>query len=125
MPAKAPSASPYRIYGASALVATAACVIGLFVWLQASPVFIWLVSINVVTFLFYGFDKMKAQGGGLRVPERILHGLVLVGGSAGGLAGQLIFRHKIRKTSFQITFWVIVVLQIVGACAWLLLRQAQ
>jgi uncharacterized membrane protein YsdA (DUF1294 family) len=67
-----------------------------------------------MTFMVYGYDKGRAQGGELRVPENILYGLVLLGGCVGGLGGMFLFRHKTRKGSFQQVFWATVVLEITG-----------
>ena len=37
-----------------------------------------------------------------------LHGLEAAGGWPGALVAQRVFRHKTRKRSFQIIFWLIV-----------------
>jgi len=76
-------------------------------WLAA-----YLVGVNAVTLLLYGYDKSIAGTGSLRVPENILHSLALCGGSVGALLGQKIFRHKTRKTWFQLVYWVIVAVQV-------------
>ncbi len=65
-----------------------------------------------MTFGLYGYDKRAARRGTWRVPERVLHGLALLGGSPGALLGQRVFRHKTAKRSFQFAFWAIVVLQV-------------
>jgi len=62
----------------------------------------WLLFWSGVTFVYYGFDKAQAGRGGWRVPELILHVLALLGGFAGGWAGMLTFRHKVRKPVFII-----------------------
>ncbi len=61
---------------------------------------VWLLSVNLLTFCAYGFDKAQAKLGGLRVPELVLHGLALGGGFLGGWAGRAGFRHKTRKAAF-------------------------
>jgi uncharacterized membrane protein YsdA (DUF1294 family) len=71
----------------------------------------WLVSMNVIAFLYYGFDKARARSASSRVPEVVLHGLTFAGGSAGSYAGMRFYRHKTIKGSFRIMFWFIVVLQ--------------
>lgn len=77
----------------------------------------WLTSINGMAFIAYRFDKWKApraRGGKDRVPERVLHLLVLVGGSLGALLGMNVPpRHKTRDRRFQIYFWLIVLVQAV------------
>jgi uncharacterized membrane protein YsdA (DUF1294 family) len=111
-------ASPYTIFGVPAGLLSLGGAALLWGWLSWPLGLTWLVSINFSALLFFGLDKLQAREKRLRVPERILHGLVLLGGSGGGLAGMTLFRHKIRKGSFQLVFWGIVVLQILGLCAW-------
>lgn len=78
----------------------------------------WLAAINLVVLGYYGFDKRQAVRGGRRVPELVLHGLTLAGGSVGAFAGMQLFRHKTIKGSFRLVFWIIVVVQ-TGLAAWL------
>ena len=63
---------------------------------------IYLVIINVVTFAMYGADKMKAQAGAWRIPEKTLLGLAAIGGSLGAFAGMQFFHHKTKHLNFQI-----------------------
>lgn len=72
----------------------------------------WLVGVNVTAFGYYGFDKGRARSQGRRIPEVVLHGLALLGGSLGAYTGMRTFRHKTIKGSFRIVFWVIVVCQV-------------
>lgn len=62
----------------------------------------YLIIINVAAWIAYGLDKWKAKAGKWRIPERTLLLLALIGGSAGALAGMLLFRHKTRKTKFVV-----------------------
>ena len=78
----------------------------------------WLITANGVTILFFGYDKLLAWSERQRIPEKVLLGLSLIGGSPGGLASMLLFRHKVRKASFQRVFWTIVILQAIGICIW-------
>jgi len=73
----------------------------------------WLVGINVVAFVFYGWDKVATFLAIARVPERTLHLLALGGGSVGALLAQGMFRHKTEKRAFQLRFWGVVALQAV------------
>lgn len=66
----------------------------------------WLIMITVITFCLYGWDKRAAKLDRRRTPEASLHLLAFLGGWLGGLAGQKYFRHKTRKLSFQILFWL-------------------
>ncbi|MDO4405304.1 MAG: DUF1294 domain-containing protein [Atopobiaceae bacterium] len=64
---------------------------------------IYLVIINVVTFVTFAWDKHVAATGNnvsKRVPEAHLLALSLVGGSVGGLLAMYTVRHKTRKWYF-------------------------
>lgn len=61
---------------------------------------VWLVTLSVVTFIWYGFDKGQSKRGGLRVPEIVLQLLAVAGGFPGGWLGMIVFRHKTRHGSF-------------------------
>jgi uncharacterized membrane protein YsdA (DUF1294 family) len=73
----------------------------------------WLVAVNATAFGYYGLDKARARRGGRRVPELVLHGLALLGGSLGAFAGMRLFRHKTVKGRFRFVFWLIVAVQVV------------
>lgn len=66
------------------------------------------LALSLVTFAAYRSDKRRAEAGDWRIPESTLHIAELVGGWPGGFLAQRIFRHKISKTSYQIEFWIIV-----------------
>lgn len=64
---------------------------------------IYLVIINVVTFVTFAWDKHAAATGNnvsKRIPEAHLLALSLVGGSVGGLLAMYTVRHKTRKWYF-------------------------
>lgn len=65
---------------------------------------------SVVAFAWYGYDKKQARHSGQRTPEKLLHGIELLGGWPGALLAQQVFRHKTRKFSYQLVFWLIVLL---------------
>jgi uncharacterized membrane protein YsdA (DUF1294 family) len=89
--------------------------LSLVLWkLGLALVYAWLISINVVTLLLYGYDKRQAVVGRTRVPEVALHLAALLGGSPGALLGQRLFLHKTRKLRFQIIFVAIVLVQAAG-----------
>lgn len=70
-----------------------------------------LFGINAATFALYGLDKRRARRGKVRVPEGTLLLFSFAGGSLGALAGQRLLRHKTRKGSFQVAFWLLVAIQ--------------
>ncbi|MCY2965362.1 MAG: cold shock and DUF1294 domain-containing protein [Planctomycetota bacterium] len=73
---------------------------------------------SIVTFCAYGFDKSAARKGNWRTAETTLHLFGLVGGWPGALVAQKLFRHKTSKHSFQITYWITVIINC-GVFAWL------
>lgn len=80
-----------------------------FTWYNLAGV--WLVAISLVTFCYYGFDKYRARSNGDRIPEVVLHGLAILGGTLGAYLGMWFFRHKTIKSSFRFVFWFIAVFQ--------------
>ncbi|WP_338580775.1 DUF1294 domain-containing protein [Pseudomonas sp. MAG733B] len=66
--------------------------------------------VSVLAFLLYWSDKRKARADQWRTPENVLHALEFAGGWPGALLAQQVFRHKTRKVSFQVVFWLIVLL---------------
>jgi uncharacterized membrane protein YsdA (DUF1294 family) len=76
----------------------------------------WLLAINLVTLLVYRYDKLVAGRGYTRVPEAVLLGLALLGGSLMAYIAmyRLRPRHKTQSSSFLLSFWAIVALQIIG-----------
>lgn len=74
---------------------------------------IYLVA-SLVSFGLYWRDKRQARQAGQRTPEKILHAVELLGGWPGALLAQQIFRHKTRKLSYQVVFWLIVAVHEVG-----------
>lgn len=72
----------------------------------------YLVVINLITFVQYGWDKRQAKKKKHRIPEKRLHLLTLLGGTLGALAGQRQFRHKTQKKSFQLVFIGTVIIQV-------------
>lgn len=62
---------------------------------------LYLLSINVIAFLAFGWDKRQAIRHGSRIAERTLIALALIGGALGALLAQQIFRHKTQKQPFR------------------------
>ncbi|KPZ15695.1 putative family protein [Pseudomonas syringae pv. viburni] len=62
-----------------------------------------------------------AGNGGQRTPENVLHTVELLGGWPGALLAQQVFRHKTRKVSFQVVFWLIVLVHQALWIDWLFL----
>jgi uncharacterized membrane protein YsdA (DUF1294 family) len=71
-----------------------------------------ILLVSVVTFALCGWDKASAIARRSRVPERVLLGLALLGGSPGLLVGMAVFRHKTRSPGFLISLAAISLLQL-------------
>ena len=78
---------------------------------------IYLIA-SAIAFVAYALDKSAARNDKWRIQESTLHLFALLGGWPGALAAQRLLRHKSKKQSFQILFWVTVVLNC-GALGWL------
>ena len=78
-------------------------------------ILIYLVIINLVSFLAMYIDKKRAKWGKWRIKESTLFTLVLLGGGIGGIAGMHTFRHKTKKMRFVIGFPLILILEVVCA----------
>ena len=79
---------------------------------------LYLIGINVVTFLLYGNDKSRARRRAWRIPEKTLLGAAIIGGSVGALLGMSVFHHKTRKPAFYIGVPLILIVQIGLAALW-------
>ena len=73
---------------------------------------IYLLIINLLTFLTFGLDKWKARKGSRRIPETWLLGLSLPLGAPGAWLGAKVFRHKTRKASF---LWKLALVTVLNA----------
>ena len=84
------------------------------------PAFIFLgyLSISLISFFSYAFDKAAAKDGAWRTSEGTLHLLSAMGGWPGALIAQQVLRHKSKKASFRAAFRVTVIFNLLGF-AWL------
>ncbi len=65
-------------------------------------VFIYLLSVNIITFIIYGIDKALAKAQKYRISEATLLMFAFIFGSVGALLGMLVFHHKTKKKKFLI-----------------------
>lgn len=79
-------------------------------WIDWRVVLGGSVAMPLVAYFLYGFDKRRAETNGQRVPETTLHSVELLGGWPGAYLAQRIFRHKTSKTTYQVAFWLIVLI---------------
>ncbi len=64
---------------------------------------VFIIAMNIVTFLAFGFDKLKAVKGRWRISEATLILLSLCFGSVGHLLAMKTFRHKTQKWYFWLS----------------------
>lgn len=62
---------------------------------------LYLIAINVITFVVYGIDKIKAKEHWWRISEATLLLLAAFGGSLGAWAGMYVFHHKTKHKKFK------------------------
>lgn len=72
----------------------------------------FFVAINVISFLIYGIDKLKAVKGWSRISEATLLWIAVLGGSIGAWAGMLTWHHKTKHLKFQLGVPFILLLQL-------------
>ena len=75
-------------------------------------VIVYLVVINVATFLTYGIDKWKAKKSLWRIREASLLGLAVLGGSIGAWLGMKVWHHKTMHKKFKYGIPLILAAQI-------------
>lgn len=71
----------------------------------------YIAAINIIAFIVYGIDKLKAKKGYWRIPESTLLLLAAIGGSIGAWCGMMVWRHKTKHLKFRIGVPVIFLLQ--------------
>lgn len=79
----------------------------------------YLVLINVITFMVFGIDKVRAKKGKWRIPESTLLLLAIVGGSVGAWSGLKVWHHKTQHKKFKYGIPLIIIIQI-GLCLYLI-----
>lgn len=68
------------------------------------------VALSLFTYCAYRSDKRRAETGGWRISEATLQVCALIGGWPGAFLAQRRFGHKTAKASFQVVFWLIVLI---------------
>ncbi len=79
----------------------------------------FIIGINVITFMVYGIDKLKAKKGKWRIPEATLLLLAIVGGSIGAWCGMKVWHHKTMHKKFKYGVPMILMIQIVLCLYWI------
>ena len=73
--------------------------------------FIYFLSLNVLTFFTYGLDKWKAKKSKRRIREAALLGLAVLGGSIGAWLGMKVWHHKAMHKKFKYGIPAIIIVQ--------------
>lgn len=76
-------------------------------------IIVYLIIINAAGFLLMLIDKKKAKKRRRRIPEAVLLGIAVIGGSIGVVAGMEIFHHKTKHPTFYIGVPLIFVLELI------------
>ena len=77
---------------------------------------IYLILMNLIGFGLMGVDKQRARRRDWRIPENVLFGAALLGGSVGAWAGMYLFHHKTRHWYFVVGMPLILAVQ--AALVW-------
>lgn len=80
----------------------------------------YLLLINIVAFVLYGVDKLKAKNSRRRISEATLLFVAIIGGSVGAWCGMKVWHHKTLHKKFRyglpailllhLAFWVIYII---------------
>ncbi|MDO6593019.1 DUF1294 domain-containing protein [Neptuniibacter sp. 1_MG-2023] len=89
-------------------------------WFGYTPVLLGLIYLlaSLVAYYLYAKDKKAAINGMWRVPENTLHLSALFGGWPGAMVAQQRLRHKTKKMSFRLMFYITFLINI-GFVFWL------
>ncbi|MGB4439450.1 MAG: DUF1294 domain-containing protein [Sedimentibacter sp.] len=63
-------------------------------------ILIYLVLINLISFIMFYVDKQKARRDKWRIQEKTLHLTSFLGGTIGSIVAMILFHHKTKKTAF-------------------------
>ena len=75
---------------------------------------VYLISINIISFIFCAIDKLKSINNSYRISENTLLFLAFIGGCFGLLLGMFICHHKTRKLKFKLVYlfcviWILII----------------
>ena len=80
---------------------------------------IYLITINAIAFILMLADKHRARKNLWRIPEKVLLGAALLGGSIGATAGMYAVRHKTKHAIFAIGLPLMLIVHILIILAFL------
>ena len=76
-------------------------------------VIVWLIIINLLTFILFVDDKKRAVKHKYRISEFTLLTLAFMGGSAGALLAMTLVRHKTKKIVFTVGIRLMLVMHVI------------
>lgn len=76
---------------------------------------LFLIGINLASFILMGVDKRKARRHEWRIPEKTLFLYALLGGSVGAILGMFCFHHKTKHWYFVWGMPTILIVQLLLA----------
>ena len=79
----------------------------------------WLLAVNGIMLLSFGYDKLASKLGSSRVPETTFFALAAGGAFPALFAGRKLFNHKTSKSSFSVPMWILFGLQLTAG-VWLM-----
>ena len=76
---------------------------------------VYLVSINIISFIMIFIDKRKAIYHKWRISERILLFIAFICGCFGMIIGMKLFHHKTNKLKFKLVYlfcliWIVLIM---------------
>ena len=77
------------------------------------PLSIYLLLMNLISFVLSYFDKRAAINHRWRIPEKTLFLSAILGGSLGLYLSMKIFRHKTKHLSFMLGVPAILMIQLI------------
>lgn len=111
----------HRSWATNLLIITPLVLSGYLLLIAKNPLpFFSYVIFSLLTMILYGADKAHAAIKSWRVPEIYLHILEIMGGWPGALMAQNDFRHKTRKSLYQVIFKGIIALHLLAWAAYFL-----
>ena len=85
--------------------------------MQQTILIYYFLAVNIIAFIVYGIDKLKARKNLWRIPETTLLLLAAIGGSVGAWLGMRVWHHKTMHLKFKYGVPAILALQIaIGVC---------
>ena len=72
----------------------------------------YLLIVNVLAFIIYGFDKYQARKAGRRIPEATLLIWAGIGGSIGAWMGMKLWHHKTLYKKFKYGIPILITMQV-------------